>query len=639
MKQYLLLLAALVSISAAAQNIDSLENVLHTQNPAPAEQLGIIKSLSWLYLRSDLEKAVAICNRGIELAEKENDPATACVLSRYLGYAYSDKHQFDSAKISLDRAIEYARKAEDLNMEMTVYVTLGSMYQTRMQTEKALECFFKALAYYEKEENRENELSTIYSGIGTVYGDAHSYEQALEYSLKALEINRKINNEYTESIILANLASYYRMLKEYAKAMECAGEAETLFRKSNNITGLIHIALRLASLHSDMNEYEKALEKSEEGLKMAQENGFPTFEADALGQLSGFYYQLGKYRKSEETALKALELYPEMVTVRKAAHGSLLLSAAAQGNTAKAYGYLEAFDRDLTELTNENFQSSLAELEVKYETEKKELHITSLEKEKRLMLWLSIAGGILLLLLLTTFISLWRWTVQKKHLAENRRELAEHRVKQLEQEKQLVATQAVLDGETQERTRLARDLHDGLGGMLSAAKLNLSGMSKGGSMEGADVQRFNRVLVILEESIQELRRVSHNMMPDSLLRYGLKVALTDFCNSIPNTEFHWFGEEKRLDSKLEIMIYRTAQELVNNVLKHAGSCNTMVQITQESDRITLTVQDDGCGFDTSAESKGMGLQNIRNRAGSCNGQINVWSEPGKGTEVLIDFNL
>lgn len=105
----------------------------------------------------------------------------------------------------------------------------------------------------------------------------------------------------------------------------------------------------------------------------------------------------------------------------------------------------------------------------------------------------------------------------------------------------MFATQAVLDGETAERTRLARDLHDGLGGMLSVVKLNLNNMKQGSALEHADVQRFDAALKMLDDSISELRRVSHNMMPDSLSRYGLKAALTDFCQHIMGTEFNYFG--------------------------------------------------------------------------------------------------
>ena len=126
-------------------------------------------------------------------------------------------------------------------------------------------------------------------------------------------------------------------------------------------------------------------------------------------------------------------------------------------------------------------------------------------------------------------------------------------------------------------------------------------------------------------------------MPDSLARYGLKPALTDFCNSISIVKFNYFGSDERLDQKLEVMIYRTVHELINNALKHSGAKEILVQIIQETDRIAITVQDDGIGFDASAPTNGLGLKNIQNRVGSYNGRMEIWSKQDEGTEISVEF--
>lgn len=220
-----------------------------------------------------------------------------------------------------------------------------------------------------------------------------------------------------------------------------------------------------------------------------------------------------------------------------------------------------------------------------------------------------------------------------------KKQLADNKVIQLEQEKQLVATQSVLEGETAERTRLARDLHDGLGGMLSAVKLNLFDMKKDVIIEEEDVFRFNKVLEMLDKSMRELRRVAHNMMPESLSRYGLNIALSDFCDSLPNVKFHRFGNNERLNQKLEIIVYRTVHELVNNALKHAEATEINVQLLQEEDRVSVTVQDNGKGFDPTVKTDGIGLISIQNRVTSFNGTMNICSKTGEGTEVNVDFKV
>src|SRR3546814_17450097 len=117
------------------------------------------------------------------------------------------------------------------------------------------------------------------------------------------------------------------------------------------------------------------------------------------------------------------------------------------------------------------------------------------------------------------------------------------------------------------------------------------------------MHRFNNAIGMLDDSIRELRRVAHHMMPESLLRYGLKVSLPDFCNAISSVEFHYFGSEQRLDSTLEILIYRSAHELVNNSLKHGSAMKINVQLIPEEDRRTLTVQDTGKGLNPESESQ------------------------------------
>jgi signal transduction histidine kinase len=153
------------------------------------------------------------------------------------------------------------------------------------------------------------------------------------------------------------------------------------------------------------------------------------------------------------------------------------------------------------------------------------------------------------------------------------------------------------------------------------------------------VDRFQQALSMLDNSINELRRVAHHMMPESLMRHGLKTSLSDFCSVIPNVEFYYFGNNQRLDSKLEVLLYRSAHELINNALKHSEATQINLQLVQEDDRVSLTVCDNGNGFDTTMQLAGMGIENIRNRVEVYNGKMTLSSSPGTGTEVNIDIAI
>ncbi len=276
--------------------------------------------------------------------------------------------------------------------------------------------------------------------------------------------------------------------------------------------------------------------------------------------------------------------------------------------------------------------SGIEDIETRYQTEKKELRIAAMEKERKMGITLTIVGAALGLAIIG--LSLF-----KQRITKNKEIIAQQRILQLEKEKQLVATQAILDGETAERARLARDLHDGLGGMLSAIKLNLHEVKRGIHLEGEDAIRFNQALEMLETSAKELRQVAHNMMPEALTRFGLKTSLQDFIRNVPNAYFHYFGDDVRIDPKLEVMIYRTAYELVNNAIKHAEAEDIHVQLVQQPDSVSLTVHDDGKGFNPDEIGEGNGLANIKRRVQSFNGTINIFSCASEGTEVNVEFKI
>lgn len=220
------------------------------------------------------------------------------------------------------------------------------------------------------------------------------------------------------------------------------------------------------------------------------------------------------------------------------------------------------------------------------------------------------------------------------------------RISELEKEHQLVAMQSVLKGQEEERGRLAKDLHDGVGGLLSGVKLSLSTMKGNVFLSEKNAMAVERVLEQLDQSITELRRVSHNMMPESLIKFGLGETIENYCAQINQNgplriRFQSYGLEQRLDESSEIIIYRILQELLNNILKHAGAREVLVQLIREAKRFDLTVEDDGKGFilDAAMAGNGAGLSNIRSRAAYLGGKLDIHTAPGQGTSIHIEIPL
>ncbi|RZM00279.1 MAG: hypothetical protein EOO88_58845, partial [Pedobacter sp.] len=263
------------------------------------------------------------------------------------------------------------------------------------------------------------------------------------------------------------------------------------------------------------------------------------------------------------------------------------------------------------------------DLEAKYATESKVARIKLQEsqlKQKTIVNYILVGGAIALLLISTLIFANYR----------HKQKLQQQRITELETQQQLTATEAVLKGEEQERTRLAKDLHDGLGGMLSGIKYSLNTMKGNLIMTAANAQAFERSMDMLDSSIQEMRRVAHNMMPEALVKFGLDTALKDFCNDMSNSgalqvSYQSIGVDTlQLEQTTAITIYRIVQELINNSIKHAVATAAIVQLSKvEDNRLLLTVEDDGKGFDTKilSGSKGIGWNNIQNRVEFLKGKL------------------
>jgi len=632
------------------KTVDSLKAVLCKPTVTDNELFYIYEKLTDAYVTTNTEKSLDYARMGIRLAEKKNDLYQIANFYYNTGIAYLYAGRQDSAGYFYKQALDVQKQAmkdESYDpqkidyLQMFLFKAVGMIDATSGKYDSSLDNYFNALALAEKMKNYK-EIILINGRIATIYYGMSNFQQAEAYYLKGEQLCRKANDSIGLVDAYRGLCSIFLEKKEYSEALSYGEKSYRILSALPNVSPdvMMNVNQQLTDVWLQIPDYDKAMEYAKKTVEYANQTGSSSYMATALYMLSSCYLKQGKYRESEETAFQALATDSTNVYINFVLYGNIAQANIWLGNHAKGIEYFRKTTNAIRAYSNKNFQSSLSEMEVKYETEKKELKIAALGKEKRLITGLSIAGGAILLLALATFILLWRWMVQKKRVAEKQQQLAEQQIKQLEQEKQLVATQAVLDGETQERTRLARDLHDGLGSMLTGVKMKLLEMKKGVKLEHQDLERFDKALGLLDNSVQEMRRVAHHLMPVSLSRFGLKPAVNDFCRSFtPTVVFNYFGDETRLDSMMEVVIYRSIHELVNNAIKYSGASQILVQIMQEPNRIAFTVQDDGCGFDPSVETQGTGLQNIRNRIASFGGNIQIDSKAGEGTEVNGELRI
>ncbi len=215
----------------------------------------------------------------------------------------------------------------------------------------------------------------------------------------------------------------------------------------------------------------------------------------------------------------------------------------------------------------------------------------------------------------------------------------------LTQEQEIDKLQAKVEGEEQERSRIARELHDGIGSQLLAVKLSVNDLLE---MEVLYPKDFKHLASQLEEASRDLRRTAHNLMPELLLQQGLELSAAALCEKTDRSthlevNFQSYGSIPRLPHDMELSLLRMLQELIQNVLKHAEATSMVVQLNCRDHLLSITVEDNGKGFPVDlvqwGNANGMGLQNLRRRVKLLKGHLDIQSEGGNGTTVFVEFDL
>jgi signal transduction histidine kinase len=633
-KILVILIAAIVTWSAPLtaqysdhhnRQVDSLEQLIATTQLTDSELETVYLDLAWEYSASDREKSIEYAQKVLDIAIPLDEWQAAADAYGLMGIYHNSHSAYDSAMFYYGKALYAAERMKDFpekytqesvdNMLSYIYGNTANTYNYQGQLHEAVEYYLKALALLEKYDWRENEAH-VYYNLGEMYAAMGNYPQAeINYS-RAKEIAEEIGNGYIIASADGGLGDVELHKKNYDLALQHILAAHDYYfahpeEEDRQVSILNLLAQIYLKGYGDLDRAASYIGEARE-LSKTNDDVMTVTQATSLSILAEIYIERGEWQRAKQAALESLALDDKEFSNALPVYRVLTKAYSHIGDAARANEYFDRHDSLQTSWATQNYQSAIRDMEIKYETEKKEARIATLEGEKRLMIWLGIAIVAVLLLALVTFFFLWRWSVQKKRI---------------------VATQALLDGETAERVRLARDLHDGIGSMLTGIRLSLENMRRYG------IGDITPSLEMLDESMVELRRISHHLMPEALQREGLKPALAAFCRSLPGVKFGWFGLDKRVESNLEVAIYRIIHELVNNALKHAHASEILVEVMREADYIAVIVRDNGIGFDPAANSKGMGLHNIRHRVSSGGGRMLVDSRPGGGTEINIQIKL
>jgi len=526
------------------------------------------------------------------------------LISNYnsLGSLFKNNAKYDSSAFYYMRAIKLIKEEPKMMPYLvTVYHNLGGTYKELKDYKNARMYLFMALQLINKKTNKES-LADIYTKLGNVANEEMDLDSALYYYKLAEPLFRETKDMRGISDLYINYGIVFHNKGLNDLAHNNFNLALKYYKQQNFPEGIIVAWQNIAKLYSDQTNYTEALILMDSCLLLAQNSGLKNGRINSLLQMSEIYYESGNYKLSYNYFNRYINLKDSIYQIEKE---EIIADLMIQ------------YDRELDQ----------ARLLI----QKDEIH----KKTKQRNIYFFTGLG---LVALSLFIILYlRLTARKNRI------ISEQRILQLEEEKKLLAARFLVEGQEEERKRIATELHDGLGVLLSATKLQFTSIK---DPTPANKPLLEKATQFLEQASSDVRKISHNMMPGLLTKLGLCEALEDLFEKLEDTEgmdalCEIKGARERLPENKEIMIYRIVQELVNNTLKHANAKKIQLKINVMPAKLDIYFSDDGKGFDVDKmlEQKSIGLQSIFSRVKFLDGTVSIDSGADKGTVFTMQIPI
>lgn len=554
----------------------------------------------------------------------------------------------------LNQLLELARSNNDNETLSEVYIKLGD-YEGDVFAEydKSLRYYNYALEHFKVAKN-EDGIQRANHAIANRYRDAGFYREAVQILLKLAPVYENENKTRQLAKAWFDLSLAYKGLNEHAIAIEYLDKAIQLNQQQLNDTLLtIQILFNKILSFEQSFELDSALQTATQIFDLSSSMTQEEYAARSLFHV-GYVNKLYKdYPKAEKYLNKSLEILPysPYSDLRKLIYKELSDVYSKTKQSDAAYQYLLSYIRLNDSITSKNRLETFTNLALKYGTKEKQTSIELLKIEKnyeiaknsaqRRTLYILAFGLAIVLLSIYFIVQFYNQRITTtKIITEQKEEINQQKIRELEDNIKISSMRSVIEGQEIERERIAKDLHDSLGGLLSTIKLQFDNVSTK-NKELSDTKSYNKAYELLDTAVEEVRTISRNLQPGSLQNLGLIPAIRDLINRFegehnPDIDFQYYGIPEKLDRMVSLSIYRIIQELLNNSIKHAQASEILIQLNSEDDEIVIQYEDDGIGFDQyNLKHKGMGLENIKSRVNYMYGTMTMDSESGKGMSVMI----
>lgn len=599
------------------------------------------------HAQNDFDASIAAYKNAVEEGRKSGKPESMAIAYNNVGNVYEDKGNYDSAIICFNKALDIRVKANNKQGQLDTWSNIAVAYVRKGKYDKAIEIFLNNAIEYDKLGN-VIQVAQCYANASVVYDQMDNKQKALDYSIKALDIYKKTTNVYQIAMLTNNVGVHYEHLDKPDLALKYYRESKNLYEKINSEKGIATQLNNIGSILQIKGKHREALDNFKQALaikqKMNEVNTIPlTYHniATAYLNLNNIDSTLAYLQQSEKLAMQ-LHFLPDLQN----AYRTYCDAYEKKGDFGQALKYYKLYHQYSDSLIDTEKAKRVTELEAIFENNKKELEnkrliiknqqekiarIEAEEKSNRRTKQLYIALSIGILIIGASWI-----------IYQYRRRKLRDRFNQMLLNEKEEGIKAIFIATEEERKRIAKDLHDGVGQQMGGLKLAWQSISS--DIHQTNPEQFARLInltAVLDETAREVRNISHRMMPKVLTEMGLKDAIDDMLKkTLEHTsiqyDFESYGiNDKRFDEKVEISLYRICQELVNNVIKHSLANKMSVQLIYKNAHLVLMVEDNGRGFDSQEKSGGIGLMNISSRVNTVNGKINYEASEGAGTVATV----
>lgn len=693
----LLLIFLFQGIYAQKHITDSLERII-LRKVYDTFTVNALNELAWEYRKTNPKKALKYAFDAHQLSNTLLYSKGIVTSLNRTGTVYIYQKRYNQAENIYLKILNLEKKRQDRYGIARAQNQLCEIYRNKKEYSKSLNHGLSALQIFE-DLKKLPVAALVANNVGLVYQNQGSYSKAMEYMTKSIKIRESLNDQKNLSFNYLNLGVLLLSMKNYESAKKYFRLSETLFSKEGDEYELAKIYNNLGNIYLETKQedsaafyYNKAfvlkaktgiaghdpniynnlgkLSSSEKKMdqafvnyrkSMAIQSNFVDQDKikESTVNLGNLYYQSGQYDKAIQyykTALSSSKSSGQQTETLNALN-NLYLCYSSKKQYDSAYYYGKQYN-EIRDSLDDDVKKAF-DVKQLYDQEKKKNELLAKDKkiaqgniekltlknQKKNILLYSLSIGFFMCILLFFAFFKWKSEKQKALIAQKEKQIEQQKMEELLQQQELKSIHDMIRGQEEERKRIARDLHDRLGSMLSVAKVYYkSAEEQIHKNEPLDISQYQKANELLDEACQEVRKISYDLSSGVLTKFGLVAAVEDLKVLIEqtkqmNVEFISHGIDDRLENEIEIGVYRIIQELLSNVLKYSQADNVTIQILRHSEGLNTTVEDDGIGFNPKTKHTGMGLHNIQSRVDSLGGTLAIDSSPGNGTSVNIEIPI